>query len=203
VNVLVLTVNKYNGHELWSGLGILQSRGHTFKIASTTLLIEDETTGGYNRAHMVWNDLKKQDLEEYDGLMIVSGDPKQTEKMWKDHQIEFLVGNFAEQPVAAICAAVPAIRYITAGKRVAFYPLVRARQLLGDAGAILTALSVCVDANLVTAESQARSREWANYFCDLLEGIDPEFNLIDSGHVPKGKPRRPLPEVERLKKNTI
>lgn len=200
MKVLVLTVSKFNGHELWVGLGHLVKRDHEFVLASTADVLVDETTGKYTRSQVLFDDLES--FDEYDGLMVVSGDPKETGKLWTNPKIEQIVNEFSERPVAAICAAVPAIRSITEGKRVAFYPLVRARQLLRDSGAILTTLSLCVDGNLVTAESQARSMDWAEYFCDMLEGKEINFELKDSGHLPMGRPRRPVPEVERLKKTS-
>jgi len=196
VKVLVCTVRRYNGHELWQGLATLLERGHTFEITSTAEVIMDELSGKANRVSRTWDEVALD--EEFDGLMIVSGNPKDTANLWVDDKIRQLVEAYGAKPVAAICAAVPAIRYVASGKRVAFYPLIRSRQLLGDAGAVLTHLSVCVDQNLVTAESQARSVEWANYFCDLLEGIVPEFSLIDSGYRPLGKPYRRLKEIRNL-----
>jgi putative intracellular protease/amidase len=109
-----------------------------------------------------------------------------------------LVEKHRDVPLAAICTAVPSIRYALKDIRVSFFPLVEARSLLNDAGAVLTTLSLCVDKNVVTAENQSRAKEWAIHFCDLLEGKKTEFHLIDSGFVPKGRPRRLPPELERL-----
>src|SRR5262245_17970503 len=39
---------------------------------------------------------------------------------------------------------------------------------------------------------------WANAFSKMLNGEDPEVNLVDSGYVPKGRPRKPIPGMEKV-----
>jgi putative intracellular protease/amidase len=179
-------------------LAALQDRGHEYELVSSDTVIVDEKGRKAFRIKRTWNDVDPDEV--FDGIAVVSGHPGDTGKLWKDTKVHRLVASMNGSPVAAICAAVPSIRGIAEGHKVAAYPLVEAKRLLRDAGAIVTTLSICVDGKLVTAEHQGRAKQWANYFCDLLEGIDVDFPYVDSGYSPTGKPRRPIPEVERLRR---
>jgi hypothetical protein len=95
---------------------------------------------------------------------------------------------------------VPAIREVTRGKKVSFFPLIRSRQMLSAAGAILQTVALTRDQNLVTAEHQMASQMWANEFCNLLEGLPTQYALMDSGFVPKGRERKPIPAVENIRR---
>jgi putative intracellular protease/amidase len=197
VKVLVCTVKQFNGHELWAALATLQKHGIEFEVVSQEYIIRDEVDGKRHKVVRLWNEVH----DTFDGIMVVSGDPRWTEKMWKDRYLERIVRKHEGKPVAAICASVPAIRYVTAGKKVSTYPLIRAKQLLQDAGAILTNMSLCVDTPVVTAENQLRSKGWAEAFCALVEGKDPDTGVYESNFAFKLKERKPIPEVERLKRS--
>jgi putative intracellular protease/amidase len=181
----------------------MQEDGLEFDVASTAYLIEDEVTGQSNTITLTLDDVEPEEIKNYDGLMFVSGNMQDTEKYWHLKRTLAYVeaAKEADIALAAICCSVPTIRYAAKDKVVSFFPLVRSRQLLADAGAILSTVSISVDTKLVTAEHQMSSQMWATYFTDIVRGRDPDFHLVDSGFVPgKGRPRKPIPEVEFMKR---
>ena len=199
MKVLVICARRYNGHELWTALGVLQQAGIDFDVASTSKIIADELTRQPNTIELIVGDITN--LEGYDGLMFVSGDMGDTEAYWHDTHIQKLVGLVPDDmPVAAICCSVPTIRLLARDKKVSFFPLIRSRMLLEDAGAILSTISISVDGNLVTAEHQMATQTWAALFVQVLEGETADPELRDSGYVPEGKTERKLhPRLERLR----
>jgi putative intracellular protease/amidase len=198
-HVLVVVARQYNGHELWTSLGVLQQRGHTFEVISTETLISDEVTGQRTRIKRTLDDVLS--LNGFGALMFVSGNMADTEAYWHDSRTLAYVEEayLAHLPIAAICCSVPTIRAAAKGKNVSFFPLVRSRSLLEEAGAILSTLTYCVDGNLVTAEHQMATQMWAEAFCDILEGKKHSIDLVDSGYVPRGHERKPIPGLEHLK----
>ena len=203
MRVLVVVARRYNGHELWTALGVMQEHGLEFDVVSTDYLIEDEVTFQANRIQLTLDDVDPEKVRQYDGLMFVSGNMKDTELYWKHPTTQEYVREAFEAkiPIAAICCSVPTIRNAAKGKRVSFFPLVRSRVLLQDAGAILQSVSISVDGNLVTAEHQMSSQRWAEFFCQVLDGEDVDTRLVDSGFVPKGRSQRRLPpEVEYMRR---
>lgn len=198
--VLVVVARQFNGHELWTALGILKKTGHTFEVVSKDKHISDEVTG--RRVH-VHRTLYEANLmtEPFDGLMFVSGNMKDTEEYWKNSKVQDLVHQAMERnlPIAAICCSVPTIRDAAKGKRVSFFPLLRSRELLRNAGAILSSVSLSVDGKLVTAEHQMMSQMWAEAYAKVLNGEEVVVDLEDSKYVPQGRERKPMPELERLK----
>jgi putative intracellular protease/amidase len=200
-HVLVVCARQYNGHELWVALGVMQSRGHTFDLISTGLIIEDEVTHERNRIEKVIDDVKPEDADKYDGFMVVSGNMKDTETYWRDSRVLSYVEKFnsANKPIAAICCSVPTIRFAATGKKVSFFPLIRSGELLKREGALLQTVALTRDQNLVTAEHQMASQIWTEEFCNLLEGKPQQYFLSDSGFVPRGRERKPIPAVEAWK----
>lgn len=203
MKVLVVCAQRYNGHELWTALGVMQAHGLEFDVASTQYLIEDEITFQANKIQYTLDDIDPEKVRQYDGLMFVSGNMKDTELYWKHPTTQQYVREAfeADIPIAAICCSVPTIRTAAKGKRVSFFPLVRSRILLEDAGAIPQSVSITVDGKLVTAEHQMSSQRWAEFFCQVLDGENVDTRLVDSGFVPSGRARRRLPpEVELMKR---
>ena len=200
-HILVVCAKRYNGHELWVALGVMQQRGHTFEIVSQDTIIRDEITLRPNLTNRtVWK-VSRSEIVNYDGIMIVSGNMQDTEAYWDDKHVLGLIEetNAQGKAVAAICCSVSTIRTVAEGKKVSFYPLVRARHRLASAGAILQTVALTRDDNLVTAEHQMASQVWAEEFCNLLEGKPQEHNFTDSKFTPKGRERKPIPELEELK----
>ena len=203
--VLVVCARRYNGHELWTALGVMQSHGIRFDVASTEYFIEDEVTGQPNRITLTLDDVEPDKVKEYDGLMFVSGNMQDTEKYWKlPRTLAYVdVARQNNLAIAAICCSVPTIREAASGKRVSFFPLVRSRELLVQAGAIPQTVSITVDGRLVTAEHQMSSQMWAEHFSRVLMGEEVETGLVESGFVPKSKARRRLPpEIVAMRKKS-
>lgn len=199
MNVLVITPRRYNKRELWMSLGILQNRGHVSKVASTAYSIEDEATGQRSTIKLLVSDIKA--IDEYDALMVVSGNPQDTEAYWSMPEVQRIVKQFREsdKPIAAICYSVPTIRQAAQGKKVSCFPLLTAVRALEAAGAILSPVSMSVDGSLVTAENEMFCEMWAETFCDILEGKEPSILLRDSGFVAGVRERKPMPELEHLR----
>lgn len=198
MKVLVIVARRYNGHELWTALGILQHEGIDFDIVSTQLVIADEITREPNVLERTLDEVES--LEGYDGLMVVSGNMSDTEAYWHDNRVQRLVSQAQEMPVAAICCSVPTVRSLAKNKKVSFFPLVRSRQLLEEAGAKLQSVSISVDQNLVTAEHQMSTQVWAESFVKVLHRQEVDLDLRDSGFEPSGKSERRLhPRLERLR----
>lgn len=201
MRVQIVCARQYNGHELWTAFGVLRANGIEFDLASTGLIIEDEVTHQKNRiTQLVTDDLYKT-AETHDGFMIVSGNMKDTEAYWKDERVLRTIRAFNDlgKPIAAICCSVPTIREVARGKKVSFFPLIRSRRLLEDAGAILQTVCMTRDQNLVTAEHQMATEMWAEEFAGLLLGRPQKYFFHDSGYTPRGRERKPIPLIEQLK----
>lgn len=200
-HVLVVCAQKYNGHELWTALGIIQQAGHTFEVVSTETLIRDELTLRPNTIKRTVYEVSEDELDSFDGIMIVSGNMKDTEAYWDDKKVLSLIEgtNNRGNAVAAICCSVPTIRYAAEGKKVSFYPLVRSRQRLTEAGAILNNVAVTRDSNLVTAEHQMATQMWAEEYVALLEGKPKLYNLKVTEFMPRGRERKPIKGLDVIR----
>lgn len=200
---MIVCDRRYNSHQFWTALDTLKKRGHTFDVISTDYIIQDEITLEASRIEQTINDIDHFDHYKYDAFMLISGNPEDTKAYWDNSIVHTYIreANELAKPIAAICMSVPTIRNIAKGKRVSFFPLLRSIELLKNAGAILTTVSLSRDQNLVTAEHEIASQVWANEFCNLLEGKPPEYNLQESGFAPKGRERKPIPAVENIRYN--
>lgn len=198
--LLIICAKRYNGHELWTLLGILQKRGHSFEVVSQDTLIRDELTLRPNSIQRtVWDTDPQVEVQQNDAIVVVSGNMSDTEKYWTDPHVTTLLKTFreAEKVCAAICCSVPTLAPIAEGVKVSFFPLMRSRHRLRDHGAILQTTSLTVDSphKMITAENQMITHMWAEEICNMLEGLPPKYQLHDSGFVPKGSERRMSPEV--------
>lgn len=199
MNVLLVCAKFYNGHELWTTLGVLQEQGHTFEVASTELVIADEITFSGNRVERTIYDIPN--IDEFDAIMFVSGNMQYTEAHWDNEKILSFVDEARERdiPIAAICCSVPIIRKAAKGKKVSFFPLLRSAERLEREGAILQTVSLTADGKLVTAEHQMMTQMWAESFCLVMDGKDGDPGLEDSGFQPGGWERKPDPDIEHMK----
>jgi putative intracellular protease/amidase len=199
VKVLIVVARRFNGHELWVTLGVLQKRGLEFEVISKATNIEDEVTHERGVIDRTLDEVKS--LEGFDALMVVSGNMKDTEAYWWDIRVLDLVweAHKEEKPIAAICCSVPTIRFAAKGKKVSYFPLIRSADLLERAGAILQGVMITVDGDLVTAEHQMATETWAETFASVVLGEEVSLNLTDSGFRPgKSKLIKRLPrEIER------
>jgi putative intracellular protease/amidase len=203
--VLVICARRYNGFELWNGLKALVDRGIKFELTSVSKHIEDEVTAEPRRVLRTYHEVTDAEVSEFAGLMVISGNRIDTQAHYDDKQVQHLVDEFnaAGKPIAAICVSVPTIRRAARAKRVAFYPLIRSRQLLTYAGAILSTKSVEVDRNLVTAEHQMATKLWGSSFAKLIMGEEASPGIVDSHYVPAPRLKRPDPEIQRLRDSKI
>lgn len=200
-HLLVICAKRFNGHELWTLLGIVQNRGHTFEVVSQDTLIKNELTLRPNTIERTVWQVDPAEHSKYDAIVVVSGNMSDTEAYWKDNHVIDLLKTFkSEQKVcAAICCSVPTLAPICEGVKVSFFPLMRSRDRLRKFKANLqtTSLSVDVENRVITAENQMLSWMWAEEICNMLEGKPPQHNFVDSGFIPKGTERRMSPEVRK------
>lgn len=203
MKVLIVVARRYNGHELWTTLGTLQEAGIGFEVISTATRIADEVTAQPNTIKRTIDDVDPEEIEHFDGLMIVSGNMADTELYWEHERVLKYVekAKKLDIPIAAICCSVPTIREATENKVVSFYPLFRSRHLLEDAGAICSDKSVSVDGNLVTAEHQMATQPWAELFVRVLKGEEIQLDLDEvEALFRKNLGERKLhPRLERLR----
>ena len=201
MKALVICARRYNGHELWTSLGIIHSSGIEFDLVSTDYIIQDEITMQPNKITRLVDDVDPDKVSEYQGVMIVSGNMADTENYWNYKRVLsiFDKANEANLAIAAVCCSVPTVRNVAGGKKVSFFPLVRSRDLLLRAGAILQTVALTRDQNLVTAEHQMATQMWAEEFVGLIKGEPPVYVLQDSGFVPRGNERKPIPIIEQIK----
>lgn len=199
-SLLVICAKRYNGHELWTLLGVLNERGHSFEVVSQDTLIKDELTLRPNIIERtVWEVDPEKAVQDFDAVVVVSGNMEDTEKYWTDKHVIGILERFRERDLvcAAICCSVPTLAPIVKDVKVSFYPLIRSRHRLQNHGAILQSTSLTVDKNTVTAENQMLTQMWAEEICNLLENKPPEHVLHDTGWTPKGLERKMPPEVRK------
>jgi putative intracellular protease/amidase len=197
--LLVICARRYNGHELWTALGIFQGRGHTFEVVSTDTTIKDELTFQPNILSRRVYDVHPSEIALLKGVVVVSGNMKDTEAYWTDDHVQDLIkeARSLDKVVAAICCSVPTLAGVVKDVPVSFFPLLRSRRRLTEGGAIFTnvALTVSPKHRIATAEHQMATQMWATEICNLLEGLPPSYTFTDSGYTPKGRPRRMPPGV--------
>ena len=194
-SLLIICAKRYNGHELWTLLGVLQTRGHSFEVVSQETTIRDELTLRPNTIERTVYAV--EDTENFDAVCVVSGNMKDTEAYWTDIHVIELLKVFDQQMkvCAAICCSVPTLAPIANGVKVSYFPLIRIRHRLQDHSAILQNTSLTVDGRFVTAENQMMTEMWAEEICNVLEGKPLQHVLADSGFIPKGTERKMSPEV--------
>ena len=172
-------------------------------IVSTGLVIQsEEDKSKAHRLERTVDDLQDVDPKWYSGLMIISGNPKDTENYYTHHTVVHLVTELhkLKRPLAGICAAVPALAPAVKGRKVSWFPLQKSRNILVSAGAILTEVGLSVDGHLITAENEWVTGLWAAAFRDMVLNKEPYIpKLTPSGLHPKHIPRKDIPELERLK----
>lgn len=202
MRALVIVARRYNGHEFWTALKVMKDADIEFDVMSTTRRISDEVTRERNVIeHTLDDDLWKV-RGRYDGVMVVSGNPEDTMNFWTDSRVQWNVlrAMKEESAIASICVGVPAIRDACEGKRITCFPLVKSKELLRAAGATITGIAVETDGKLCTAEHQMASQMWAENFVAVMDGRRPPnvLSVVDGFFKPKE--RRPIPEVEDLKR---
>ena len=180
--VLVICARRYNGHELWTLLGGLQSRGHSFEVVSTALHIADEKTFQPNVLERTVYDVSVDEIHQFGGVCVVSGNPSDTEAYWTDTHVLCLLWEAKQlnKVLGAICVSVPTLGPVCKGVRVSYFPLIRSRKWLETYGAIPQKVSLTVDQQVVTAENQMMSEMWAQEISNLLEGKEPQYSFKET-----------------------
>jgi protease I len=190
-----------SGNELFTALSVIKSAGHTFEVRSTDTVIEDEVTGDKRRLKQTIYD-SPPDPDTFDGLMFTSGTMRDSEAYWTNLQALEYVRAFAAfgKPVAAICITVPVLIPAIKGRTVTCFPLIREKDLLRRAGAVLSPVSMVRDGNVVTAENQMATQIWAEEFVALMEGRPPVHTLTDCDWREKTIPRKDIPILQELQR---
>lgn len=198
-HLLVICAKRYNGHELWTLLGVLKERGHTFEVVSQDTLIRDELTLKPNTIERVVWDVGQEEVNDFDAVCVVSGNMADTEAYWADPDVVALLEQFREQDkvMAAICCSVPTLAPVCKGVKVSYFPLLRSKFRLRDFGAVLQNTSLTVDGRTVTAENQMITEMWAEEISNLLEDKPPQHEFHESGFEPKGMERMMDPDVRQ------
>lgn len=204
--VLIIVAKRYNGHELWTLLKRLRVHNHNFEVVSSQTLIRDELTLQPNLIARTLYDVDiAQEIDQFDGVCVVSGNMQDTEAYWTDNAVLKILHTFRDNKkvIAAICCSVPTLAPICKGVRVAPFPLVRSRQRLLRFGAILESVSICVDMEnkTITAENQMMSYMWGDCISAVLDGNEPPINLAVTTFAKNftGKTPRRLPnELEEV-----
>lgn len=197
--VLVICARRYNGHELWTLLGVLKQRGFKFEVVSTANIIKDELTFKPNIVDRLVYDVTPDSIVDFEAVCVVSGNMADTEAYWTDKHVQSLLerGRKEDKVIAAICCSVPTLAPVVRDVKVSFFPLVRSRQRLQNHGAVLQTVSLTVDQRTVTAENQMITQMWAEEICNMLEGVPQQTVLVDSGFTPKGRERK-MPKDVRV-----
>jgi putative intracellular protease/amidase len=196
--ILIICDRRYNALQFWNSLRILKRRGHAFEVVSSSLQIMPEDNSQH--VSQIRNTIHTVDPSQFAALMFISGHPKDTRSYWRDSTVSRIVQEFKGKPAAAICAAVPSIRYLCKGHEVTCYPSQDVRDMLVVAGATLVDVTVCVDGPIVTAENEQATDTWVNAFADVLEGKTPvlPYNTVNFRSMLRAKPRRLRPGEARI-----
>lgn len=191
--LLVACAKRYNGHELWTLLGVLQKRGHSFEVVSQEKLIRDELTLRPNILDRTLYEVSPEETNAFDAMLVVSGNMDDTEAYWTDTHMVQLLQAFKEagKVLGAICCSVPTLGPVAKDVHVSYFPLVRSKHRLLRFGAILETVSVTVDAEAktVTAENQMMTEIWGHEISNMLEGLPPTITFQASNFTPKGSHR--------------
>lgn len=199
MKVLIVCDRRFNDYQMWTTVKILKAHSVAFDFLSTAYVIREEGRGRQFTIEYTFANVP--DLDQYDGLMLISGWPDDTKEYWTHKGLEKIVLAFKDKKVAAICASTASIRYIARGKRVTGFPLQKARQLLQLAGAIIDPVPVVHDQGLVTADNEWAASTWAETFVQVLKGREPILNYQAMSETRKLSERKPIKEFERMKGN--
>lgn len=186
-----------------TALKTIQLRGHQFEVVSQRTRIMDEFTfKPFMVQRTVWDVMVEEFVSDFNALMFTAGLYDDLEDYWDDKHVQHLVkaANSHDLTIGTICRAGPIIRHVAAGKMVSVFPLVICNKMLSDEGAIINDVGVTADRNLVTAQFDMVAQRWADVFCNVMEGKDPNVRMISSSFPDIGFERRPIESVERLKR---
>lgn len=203
MKVLIVIAHHYNGNELWTTLGVLKRKSIRYFIISRKKEISDEITGFTVFAHDVIENFSLKNLKDFKAVIFIGGAVVDTEKYWYDEDVQTLVTEAMKLNLllAGICGSVPIIRKAAKGKKVSLFPLIRTKEILRRAGAILTTQSLTIEPNLITAENQMVTQTWIECIVKTLYGEDVSLGWHDIGDITlRGiKPRKPDFDMQRMR----
>lgn len=150
-----------------------------YHIISAQKIISDEITEEAHYANETLEEFDLTKVTEYTALLVISGNYMDTMFHWHHAKAQQIVKAFdeADKVIAAICCSVPTVRQVLRGKRTAAYPTFDAMDLLNEAGAVLTGMSVEVDGRYITAEHQMATDLWARTIVELIQGREVTLKL--------------------------
>jgi len=172
MKVLVICPWAFNPGEMWPTLRSLKAEGVHFEVASTKSIIEEERARTETPRKFRVKTLDEVDANEFDGLIVIGGHRIPREKLYYDTTVRAIVEAFERQnkPIAAICAAVPVIRYILKGRRCTVFPYSKCIVMLQREGAIIEDASIVEDGNVITAQSESCIEAMIERFVRKLRG---------------------------------
>lgn len=206
MKVLVIIPWQYNRSELWTALGVMLKRGIEFEVVSLTKRVKADGPMpegiGEESLRLDHTVYEIDSMEPYAGIQIQSGSLESMEEIWFDKKVRQLVEEVGRdnKPASSACHGGVALRFIAEGKKISCYPLQKSKDLLRKAGAWWCSLSITVDGNLITGETQISMQTVTELFCDMLEGHEVSINLTDALPLMRTHsklPRRLPTEIER------
>jgi protease I len=170
--LIAVAPEKFRDEELAEPVAALQKAGIGFDIASTQRGTCTGMMGAKVNATQSFEDI---DPKTYDGLIIVGGAGAQTH-LWNDEILLVLAKYFADQRkvVGAICLApgVLARAGVLKGKKATHFdnPILFREMRAG--GAVIVNQPVVNDTRVITANSPAASKEFAETFVKALTAVE-------------------------------
>ncbi len=167
-------------------------------ILSRSKIITAEDRSFAVSADYTFTDALLPDVTRYDGFLIISGHPKDSQFYWHYKPLQQVIETYADKPVGAICSSVVSIRHIAKGRRVAAYPTIDAKDLLAKAGCIYSQRTLEVDGNIVTAEVDLMAGTWIEAYLRVLHGETVEIETTELDDFRRHKPRKPIKALRHL-----
>jgi len=159
VKVLVICAWAFNPHDMWTILPALKRAGLGFEVISSKGIVEEEEARVEKPRKFRVRTLDEFDIgevEDYDGLIFVSGHRITRERLYYDVKVKHIVLTFDRQnkPIAAPCAMVPCMRYVLKDQKCTVFPLTICVSLLKRAGAEVLDESLVISGRYITAQTE-------------------------------------------------
>lgn len=171
--ILCVLMPNYRDEEFTVPHQIIIDAGHTVDVAG---LIPGDAIGAGGHAHtpnLMFSDLKKDDLKNYDLLMIPGG-PGSKKYLWDKKEIQETISYFHEnqKPIAAICYAVIAVVQsgILLNKHATVYPTSEAKDIFEEYG-VRFSKDGCVSLSaekIITAQGPKFAKDFGNEILKML-----------------------------------
>lgn len=202
MKVLIVCCRHYNKSELWGALKTLSDQDIPFEVVSTqTVIVSEDGTESYNILRTI---SQVTTDESFDGILLVSGETKDTMGLWTHPHLKTLLIHFNSEnkPIGAICRITAALAPVIKDREVSCYPIIAVKKILTQAGGILTNKVLTVSGNIISAEHEMIAPTWAEEFCNMLMGRPLQHSFTASGFKGKVTPRKLHPMLAHLKGDT-